>query len=107
MKYENIALVRIDAENRLCIAPEAMNFQYIYRAAMDVHWDAEGKFLHAPVPRKWSHLQWFKQIINAVKDEYNCQLSVTEKTIWENVTGTAKEEMRRIAPIHAITIHPQ
>jgi hypothetical protein len=60
---------------------------------MDVHWDAKGKFLHSPIPREWSHLQWFKQIIAAAKDEYGCQLSVTDKTIWENIADTAKEEM--------------
>lgn len=93
MNSEAITLIRIDEKNRICITPKETDFQYIYRAAMEVHWDGSGKFLHSPVPREWSHLQWFKQIIGAARDEYGCQLLVTDQTAWENVPDTTKEEI--------------
>jgi hypothetical protein len=96
MNSESITLIRIDEQNRICITPKKMDFQFIYRAAMEVHWDGSGKFLHSPVPREWSHFQWFKQIIDAAKDEYGCLLLVTDQTAWENVPDKTKEEILKI-----------
>ena len=93
MNSDTITLIRIDGKNRICITPKTTDFQHIYRAAMEVHWDASGKFLHSPVPRERSHLQWFKQIVGAARDEYGCQLLVTDQTAWEDVPDNTKEEI--------------
>ncbi|MCX7098912.1 MAG: hypothetical protein NTV43_13500 [Methylococcales bacterium] len=100
MKSDKIVLIRIDAKNRVCITPEKADFTHIYRAAMAVQWDLNGKFLYSSVPQEWSHIQWFKQIITAASDEYGCQLVITENTIWENVDDTTKEEMCKFANLN-------
>ena len=44
---------------------------------------------------KWSYDRWFRQIIEAVKGEYGCELVVTPETQWRNVEDSVK---LKIAP---------
>lgn len=39
MKSFNICKVWIDASNRLCIKPQKVNFEQIYRSATGVQWN--------------------------------------------------------------------
>jgi len=91
MESDDIAEIRIDGAGRLCVVPERADFAYIYRAAMEVHWDEQGKFLYSPPPKEWSYVQWFQQIIAAAKDEYGCFLSITPRTQWRSVKPDLKE----------------
>lgn len=91
MTRVDISEVRIDAAGRLCVTPQTTEFTHIYRSSMEVHWDSEGGFLHSPSPREWSYLQWFEQIVAAVKAEYGCSLSITSFTRWESVDPGLKE----------------
>ena len=93
MESDQIAKVLIDAEGRLCITPSTESFPLIYRSAMEVHWDAPGKFLYSPMPREWSYSQWFTQIIGAVRDEYGFLLLITPQTDWGNIPADVKTEI--------------
>lgn len=70
MQDETIAEVGVDEEGRPYVRPSAMSFDYIYRAAMEVHWDAVEGRLFSPKPREWTYTQWFAQIVAAAADEY-------------------------------------
>ncbi|WP_176693282.1 hypothetical protein [Arenimonas terrae] len=91
MKSDNISRVEIDSSGRLCVWPAATDFAYIYRAAMEVHWDEQGQFLYSPPPRAWSYTDWFAQIVAATKDEYGCDLRITSQTTWVNIDPALKE----------------
>jgi Integron Cassette Protein Hfx_Cass5 len=90
MKNDGIAEIRIDATERLCVLPKSSSFPNIYRAGMEVHWDAKGQYPYSPKPREWSYVRWFQQILAAVKGEYGCTLVITPETRWQNIDDALK-----------------
>ena len=92
MEKDLIAEVGIDKTGRLYIVPSSSVFPYIYREAMEVDWDENGNFLYSPVPREWTYLDWFKQIINAVKEQ-GYILVISNATKWSNVPEPLKREI--------------
>jgi hypothetical protein len=75
-----IAEVAIDEQGRLLITPTSNTYPMIYREAVEVHWDAKGRFLYFPKPREWSYLDWFKHIVDTAGD-----LVLSADTKWRNV----------------------
>ena len=92
MEKDVIIRIAIDQEERLLVKPKTMSFPYMYREAMEVHWDNEGKFLYSPKPKIWSYLEWYSQIIKAAKEQ-SCILSITKETEWANVPMDLKNEI--------------
>ena len=92
MQQDNIEEIGIDDKGRLYVKPLSMKFPYIYREALEVHWDGDGNFLYSPKPREWSCLDWFKQIIDAAKVQ-SCSLIITEDTTWVNIPVSLKKEI--------------
>lgn len=68
-------------------------FEHIYRAAMQVGWDIDGRFLYSPTPTGLSYVEWFKQIAAAAKGEYGCDLKVTAVTQWGQIPLELKEQL--------------
>jgi hypothetical protein len=93
MREDSIAVVGIDEQERLYVQPSSMSFDHIYRAAMEVNWDASQRRLFSPRPRQWTHLQWFKQIVAAAAEEYGTRLRLTPDTIWSNVPAPLQAEI--------------
>ena len=96
MIRDDIAQVKIDEAGRLCVVPASSSFPYIYREAMEVHWDNEGRFLYSPKPREWSYVRWFQQILAAAKEQA-CVLEVTSATEWSAIPGGLRAELERCA----------
>lgn len=92
MEADEIKEVRIDSSNRLFVLPKSKTFPYIYREAMEVSWDCKSRALHSPVPRKWSHVMWFQQILDAAREQ-GCELVLTVNTHWLNVPISVKDEI--------------
>ena len=92
MQQDQIKEIGIDDKGRLYVKPLSKKFPYIYREAMEVHWDADGNFLYSPKPREWRYLDWFKQIIDAAKKQ-SCDLIPIESTIWVNIPDSLKAEI--------------
>ncbi len=88
MDTEEIKKIWIDKSNRLCIQPQTVTFEMIYRSAMGVYWDASKNCLYPLSVGSWSPSQWYHQIVSAVKDEYKYQLCITNITQWENIDET-------------------
>lgn len=93
MTIDEIAEVRIDGGGKLLVRPQLGTFPYIYRAAMEVQWDADNSALYSPTPREWSYLRWFQQIVAAVAGEYGVRLVVTPQTTWTNVPAALRTEI--------------
>ena len=90
MNADSVAEVAIDDEGRLRIVPSTNSYPMIYREAVEVHWDATGRFLFSPKPREWSYLDWFKHIVDVAG-----ALSLSAGTKWTNVP----DELRREAEV--------
>jgi hypothetical protein len=78
-----IAEVEVDAEQGVFVRPTERDFEYVYRAAMEVYWDRQTRRLYHPRRlRGWTPVQWFQQIIAAVADEYGVALKLNAQTVW-------------------------
>lgn len=97
MQIDRIAEIRIDEAGRLCVSPETADFAFIYRSAMEVHWEPNGRFLYSPLPRKWTYVQWFQQILDAAMSEYGYSLVLSENTLWNNIHPELKEAITSVS----------
>lgn len=96
MTQEQIAEVRIDEEGRLCVVTTSASFPYIYREAMEVHWNDDGRFLYSPKPREWSYARWFQQILAAAREQ-DSALRLTSTTKWSRVPESVRVEIEVVA----------
>lgn len=87
---DNILEIGIDDKIGIYVKPETAKFPYIWRSASGVQWDSTKNFLCTTNQSSWTHLQWYKQIIGAVRDEYGNELVLTDKVIWTNVPDDLK-----------------
>jgi hypothetical protein len=92
MSRDAIARIEIDAEGRLHVIPESASFPFIWREAMEVHWDEARQSLYAPPPRSWSRGRWLRQILDAAREQ-GWTLSVTGETAWAGVAPEEKAEL--------------
>ena len=84
MERDAIAAVEIDELGRLHVRPASREFPYVYREAMEVHWDPQRRTLHSPPPSEWSYVRWFRQILAAAREQ-SCELHLSDDTRWSNV----------------------
>ncbi len=94
MTQDDIIEIGIDKSDRLYIKPKTEKFSMIYRSAAEVHWDSVGLFLYSPKPRDWSYLDWYKHMTSLIKTDCNCQLTLSENTIWVNIDESLKNEIQ-------------
>ena len=92
MEQDKIEEVGIDGNSRLYVRPSAKKFPFMYREAVEVHWDEKGGFLYSPEPREWSYFDWFTHIIGAAKLQ-GCALVLSKDTKWTNVPSSLREEI--------------
>ena len=85
MVEDEIIEIGICQDGKLYLRPTNQSFPHIYRAAMEVGWDPVCGVLFTPKPREWSHLDWFRQILAAVANEYGVRLRISAATAWSNV----------------------
>lgn len=102
MDRDAIAEIGIDAQGRLYVSPLTKTFPYIYREAMEVYWDATGRYLHAPPPPRAQRgvIWWFRQILAAAKEQ-GCELQIEPETKWKNISHELKEEISSLGEPHA------
>lgn len=93
MITDNITEIGIDSDEQLYIIPQSQQFSMIWRSAREVHWNTDLKCLYSPKPREWSYYQWYYHIIDVVKDECGCTLSLDGNTRWINVPEQLRKEI--------------
>ena len=86
---DTIEEVGIDSENRLYIKPSSAKFPMMYREAIEVKWDNNTNRLFGAIPRKWSHLDWYKNIIKGATIQ-GCELNISTQTTWVNIPDDLK-----------------
>ena len=93
MESEQIKEVGIDAEGKLFIKPLTQEYPFIYRAAMGVYWDDKNHYLYSPILSESKDFDWFQQMLDAVRSEYQHRLLLTESTTWVNVPDDVKNKI--------------
>jgi hypothetical protein len=97
MREDWIAEVGIDRDRRVFVTPANETFEHVYRAAMEVHWDAANRRLSHPAPRNWTPAQWYQQIVAAVADEYGVRLKLDDATRWTGVSEAVRHQIEALA----------
>lgn len=92
MVEDEIAAIVIDEQGRLRVIPASATFPYIYREAMEVGWDPDGSFLYSPIPKEWTYMRWYQQIIATTKEQ-GYELVLSAATVWENVPDSVRREI--------------
>jgi hypothetical protein len=92
LRTDAIEAVGIDEQGSLWVKPAKSTFPYIYREAMEVHWDHGRRCLFSPVPREWSYGRWFQQIVAAAREQ-GVSLEATPTTVWSNINGELRSEL--------------
>lgn len=98
MKQDHIVEVGIDQDARLFVRPEQGAYEYIYRTAAEVRWNASTGVLHTLAPRDMSYLNWFRQIWLAVAGEYGVDLAITDRTRWSAIPDDLRLEIESDQP---------
>ena len=68
-------------------------YQHIYREVAEVYWDNERKAFKAPAPRKWSHSDWYRQIVSVAASGLSVSLELSAETNWVNVPEQTRAEI--------------
>lgn len=95
MELDTIAALEIDPAGKLHVVPSTHAFPYVYREAMEVHWDVARRSLCSPMPREWSYSRWFEQILAAARAQ-GCELQLTASTKWLNIDTSVKAELLQV-----------
>jgi hypothetical protein len=89
---DQIAEIGIDVGGSLYVKPRNERFLYIYREAMEVHWDVHNRRLYSPKPRDWSYFRWYRQILAAAKEQ-GTVLEITAETVWTDIPEPLRIEI--------------
>ncbi len=93
MKREVIKEIGIDDDGRLYVLPSSSRFPFIYREAMEIHWDENKGVLFAPPPPRFllaEPIWWLMRILDAAKQQ-ECQLIIDSSTRWQNISPELRE----------------
>ena len=85
-----IEKISLHEDDILYVKPKGYFFEMLYRSTMGVHWDEPQKCLYHDPPKSWNTLQWYRQIIAAVENEYGITLKVCPETVFENIDEKIK-----------------
>jgi hypothetical protein len=100
---EDIEITNIELlnTNELSVKP-AVNwnnsFQFIYRTATGVIWNEKTQCFMSPIPKEWSHLDWYANIVTSVLSEMGVNLIITPNTNWLNMPEDLQNEITNYVP---------
>jgi hypothetical protein len=104
MNTDHIEAIEINEQGELYIKPSTKQFVLIWRSATQVHWSERWNYLYSPKPREWSYLDWYKQILTVIANEYNYKLILTDTTLWQSISTTLRCESRNSIQ-HLLTLY--
>lgn len=96
MRTVNIASVWVDESSRLRVTPDlepSEDYRFVYRAAMCVSWDPASRSVFPSSPREWSCAKWFRQLVEAVANEYGTLLVLSRDTEWSGISDEDRAEI--------------
>lgn len=100
LRTERIREISIDNKGLLRVAPDTVDFPYIYRAGKGVYWCEETQTLFFPTLQAEDYLRQFELILAACNDEYAVQLIADSETLWSNVSLEIRPVLERFIRTH-------
>ena len=97
MREIPIKAIQIDATGYLRVYPDlppAEDFDFIWRSATGVRWNATGRFLTSVDQDRSRHAEWFRRVLDAVRSEYGCELTTSLETQWSDVSDDVRSAIR-------------
>jgi hypothetical protein len=94
MRTVEVSEIWIDPDGRLCarLGDDSLDLTHIYRAsASGVVWNAQSRAVCSPVPREWSHADWFVRMVEDVRGEYGLDLVLVESTTWRDAPAETRK----------------
>src|SRR3569832_1065893 len=73
------------------------SYQYVYRAAAGVYWDAERNALKFSTQKDRKYAQWYKHIVKDVRDEMSLNLQLAEDATWKSFPKEDCDAIQRAA----------
>ena len=96
MEHIEIAKIEILRSGKLSVTP-IVNwknlFQFIYRTATGVTWEEESESFISPIPKEWSYLDWYGNIVASVTSEMGVNLKIAQRTKWKNISDKLQKEI--------------
>ena len=92
MESDRIIEIGIDSSERLYVKPETKSFPFIYREAMEVHWNEDKLYLYGAKPRQWQYEDWYVRILGATEQQ-GCELKLDEECIWFGISAEIKNKI--------------
>lgn len=102
---KSLALLKVEVlpSGELALYPSEADgsYQYIYREAAGVYWDPAHQRFHAPLTgydaKNWSLADWYQHIVATVVSGLGIYLTVTDSTLWQNLSDEGKRQIIHIA----------
>ena len=96
-----IRCISVDAlTGELSVVPDlpgGEDYEYIWRDASGIRWDASRQALVAYEPSRWPPDALFRQIRAAVVGEYGQRLMVSADTLWAVSEPSVRERLEAVA----------
>ena len=95
---DNIKIIKVEVleTKELSVTPEVNRndlFQFIYRTATGVTWNEKEQCFISPIPKEWSHFDWYANIVDSVISEMGVNLIITKSTKWHNVPQNIQDNI--------------
>ncbi len=87
--------VGINKRGQLFLKPKTEVFPFIYREAMEVHWDEVNQYLYSRTPKNCTYFEWFLQIVSAAKQQ-DVQLQVNDTTFYRDLPLDLIQQIKSI-----------
>jgi len=93
MRDVEISEIWIDSDGHLCarLADASLALTHIHRAsASGVRWDDRIRAVCSPIPRDWSYVDWFVQIVKDARSEYGIELRLSDSANWRDISSDSR-----------------
>jgi hypothetical protein len=98
MDTETISRIEVLDTGELLLGLESKgngDYQYVYREAAGVYWDADQSGFKSTPMREWSYSKWFTHIVGVVQSGLGLKLVLGESVAWRNVPDQEKSEIEK------------
>ncbi len=94
----NIGIIKVEVliTKELLVTPVVSwnnFFQFIYRTSTGVKWNEKEQCFMSPIPKDWSHFDWYSNIVDSVISEMGVNLIITPKTKWHNISTNLQNKI--------------
>jgi hypothetical protein len=76
--------------------PGDPTYEFVYRAAAGVYWDATMRGFRSTPLRDWSASRWYAHIVAAVQSELGVRLKLGNDLAWGNLSQAERDDISNL-----------